>query len=155
MSDAKFVRRLLNEPSFIRYIGDRGVRTLEDARGYIRRGPVASYRRRGFGLLRVELKESGEPIGICGLVEREALPDLDIGFAFLPEHWRKGYACESAAAVLAWGRDVLALDRVLAIVQPDNEGSIRTLRKLGMQFERMIRLSPEEPELQLFGIRMS
>src|SRR5690349_12434898 len=97
--DGEFILRLLNEPSFIQNIGDRGVRTIEDARAYIVNGPIASYQKYGFGLLLVELKESGESIGICGLLKRDVLEDPDIGYALLPEFWSRGYAYESATAL--------------------------------------------------------
>ncbi len=108
--DADFVLRLLNEPSFIENIGDRGVRTLDDARAYITNGPIASYEKHGFGLLLVELKEPGTAIGICGLLKRDVLPEPDIGYALLPEFWCKGYAHESATAVLDHARNVLGLN---------------------------------------------
>jgi len=150
--DAPFLLELLNEPSFLRYIGDKGVRTEADARRYVETGPLASYERFGFGLLRVELKESGEPIGMCGLLKRDALPDVDVGFAFLPRFWSKGYAFESASAVLAHARDALGLRRVLAITSPDNEASIRLLGKLGFRFERMARVPEDGPEVRLFAL---
>src|SRR5258708_2407137 len=107
--DAEFVLQLLNEPSFLTYIGDIGVRSIEDACNYILTGPVASYEQHGFGLYLVELKENGQPIGISGLVKRATLKDPDIGFAFLPAYWSKGYAGESAAAVLTYAREALGL----------------------------------------------
>jgi len=137
VDDAQFILTLLNEPSFLRYIGDKKVRNLDDARRYILDGPVASYERHGFGLFRVELKDSHIPIGMCGLLKREELPDPDIGFAFLPDFWNRGYAFEAAAAVLNYARQRLKLDRVLAIVNPDNDASIKLLQKLGFKFERM------------------
>jgi ribosomal-protein-alanine N-acetyltransferase len=146
--DAPFLLELLNEPSFLRYIGDKGVRTEADARRYVEAGPLASYERFGFGLYRVELRESGEPIGMCGLLKRDALPDVDVGFAFLP---RKGYAFESAAAVLAHARDALGRGRILAITTPDNVASIRLLEKLGFRFERMARVPEDGPEVKVFG----
>ena len=149
--DAEFILRLLNEPSFLRFVGDRGVRTLDDARAYIQRGPMDSYDRHGFGLYLVVLKEGLVPIGICGLVKREALEDVDIGFAFLPEYWSKGYAFESARAVLGYARSVVGLPRVVAITTPDNASSIRVLEKLGLGFERMVRLKEGEPEIKLFA----
>lgn len=148
--DAEFILELLNEPSFIRNIGDRGVRTIADARQYILNGPVASYERFGFGLYLVELKESGAPVGICGLIKRESLADVDIGFAFLPRFWSKGYAFESAAAVKAYGFETLRLQRIVAITNPDNDGSIRVLEKLGLKYKRMVRLSDDEPEIMLY-----
>ena len=150
IDDAEFVLRLLNQPSFIRYIGDRGVRNLEDAHGYILNRLIASYERNGFGLYLVELKESGVSIGISGFVKRDTLPDPDIGFAFLPEYWSKGYAVESAAAVMKYARDELGLTRILAITSPDNEASAKLLGKIGLRFERMIKLADGDDEVKLF-----
>jgi RimJ/RimL family protein N-acetyltransferase len=149
--DAEFILELLNDPSFLRFIGDKGVRTLDDARDYIMNGPVDMYERLGFGLYLTELKESGTPIGICGLIKRDGLEDVDIGFAFLPRFWAKGYAYESAAAVMAYGKNALELERIVAITSPDNHASGRLLEKLGLRFERMIRLSKDAPEVRLFA----
>jgi RimJ/RimL family protein N-acetyltransferase len=149
--DADFILELLNEPSFIRNIGDKGVRTIEDARLYILNGPVKSYERFGFGLYLVELKASGVPLGICGLVKRESLADADIGFAFLPRFWSKGYAFESAAAVKVYGLETLGLPRLVAIVNPDNAGSIRVIEKIGLSYERMFRPPGETAEIKLYA----
>jgi RimJ/RimL family protein N-acetyltransferase len=149
--DAAFMLELLNEPSFLRFIGDRGVRTIEDARRYILQGPVASYEQHGFGLWLVELQATHVPIGLCGLVKREALPDADIGYAFLPRYWSQGYAYESAAAVLHYARNVLGLKRLLAITAQDNVSSIRVLEKIGLRFDRLIRLAEDAPEIMLFA----
>ncbi len=151
MEDAKFMLDLLNQPSFIQFIGDRKVRTLEDARAYILNGAVKSYELHGFGLYLTALKDSGVPIGICGLVKRDALPDADIGFAFLPLFWLQGYAFESASAVMNYGKNVLGLPRIVGITSPDNIGSIRVLEKIGLRFERMVRLSEDDIELKLFA----
>jgi RimJ/RimL family protein N-acetyltransferase len=149
--DAKFVLELLNEPSFLRFIGDKGVRTLDDARDYIANGPVDSYERFGFGLYLTELKEEGVPIGICGLLKRASLEDVDIGFAFLPGFWGKGYGLEAAGATMAYARATLGLTRLVAVTSPDNHPSIRLLEKLGLGFERMVRLSEDGPEISLLG----
>ena len=149
--DAEFIVELLNQPSFLRYIGDKEVRTIEDAVRYIETGPVASYERFGFGLYLVELKESGAQIGMCGLLKRDSLPDVDVGFAFLPSYWSRGYALESAVAVMNYGREVLGLRRIVAIVSPDNGTSIRLLEKIGLRFERLLKLSEDQPEVKLFG----
>ncbi len=149
--DAEFILGLLNEPSFLEHIGDKGVRTLDDARRYIEEGPIDSYRRLGFGLYLVEARDSGVPMGICGLIRREALDDVDVGFAFVPEFWSRGYGFESASAVLEHAREVLGLERVVAVVSPGNRASIRLLEKLGMSFERWVRLADDEPEIQLFS----
>ncbi len=151
LEDADFMLKLLNEPSFRLFIGDRGVRTEDDARAYISSGPINSYERFGFGLYLTELKTDGRPIGICGLLKRESLEDADIGFALLPEFWSNGYASESARAVMAYARDTLGLDRVVAVTTPDNHGSIRVLEKLGMKFERTARLVEGGPELELYA----
>lgn len=150
--DAPFMRGLLNEPSWLRFIGDRGVRTLDDARNYILTGPVASYARLGFGLNVVELKESGSPIGICGLVKRDFLDDVDIGFAFLPQYWRQGYAYEAASAVMGYGTETLDLKRIVAITAADNHSSARLLEKLGLRFERMVSYPGDGHDVRLFAI---
>ena len=150
-ADADFIYDLLNQPSFIKYIGNRSVHSVEAAREFIENRYRQSYREHGFGLYAVELKKSGAPIGICGFVRRETLPDADIGFAFLPQFERKGYAYESADAVMKYGRDVLGLKRVLAITTIDNESSGKLLAKLGFKFERLIKQPPNEEELKLFS----
>ena len=152
LDDAPFFLGLLNEPSFIANIGDRGVRALEGARRYIADGPLRSHSQNGFGLDVAILKATGEPIGICGLIRRETLPDVDIGYAFLPAFWSNGYAYEVAVAVLANGRAVHGLTRIVAIVNPSNARSIRLLEKLGMAFERLIRLGPDADEVALYGV---
>ena len=150
-SDAEFMLDLLNQPSFIKYIGDRNVRTLKDAREFIESRYRQSYREHGFGLYAVELKEDNTPIGICGFVKRDSLPDADIGFAFLPQFERKGFAFESADAVMKYGKEVLGLKRVLAITTQDNESSIKLLEKIGLKFERLIRMPHDDEELKLFS----
>lgn len=149
--DAAFILQLVNEPSWLRYIGDKGIRTLENARSYIENGPMAMYQRLGFGLYAVELKESGEAIGICGLIKRDTLEDVDLGFAFLPAFWGRGYAYETAAAIMEYGRRSFGLSRLLAVTAQDNEISARLLEKLGFHFERLARLTPDAPELKVFA----
>jgi RimJ/RimL family protein N-acetyltransferase len=136
--DAPFILTLLNEPSFLQYIGDKKVRNLEDARQYLMNGPIASYEKNGFGLMRVDLKDSHTSIGMCGLLKREELTDADIGFAFLPDFWNNGFAFEAASAVVKDARERLKLGRILAIVSPDNNASIKLLERLGMKFEGML-----------------
>ncbi|MCC6555546.1 MAG: GNAT family N-acetyltransferase [Polyangiaceae bacterium] len=149
--DADHILELLNDPAFIRFIGDKGVRTLDDARRYILNGPAASYEKYGFGLYLTELREGGTPVGICGLIKRDALEHVDVGFAFLPGFRSKGYAFESASAAVAHGKRDFGLTRIAGIVSPDNHASIRVLEKLGLRFERMIRLTSDEPEVMLFA----
>lgn len=150
VDDAEFIFRLLNETSFIQNIGDKGVRTLDDARDYILDGPMASYEKFGFGLFLVEEKTSGVAIGICGLLKRDALNDVDLGYALLPEFCSKGYAVESAWGVMRFAVKTLGLKRVAAIVATGNERSIRVLEKIGFEFVGMIQLSPGTDDLKLF-----
>ena len=150
VQDAEFIFELVNEAAFIRNIGDKGVRTLEDARNYILNGPVASYVKFGFGLYLVELTETGEAIGICGLLKRDSLEDVDIGFAFLERFRKKGFAYEAAAAVMEYGRNALGLKRIVAITSADNEGSMRVLEKIGLRFEKIIRMPGSDEDTRLF-----
>jgi RimJ/RimL family protein N-acetyltransferase len=150
--DAEFILELLNDPSFIQNIGDRKIRSLDGAKVYIRNGPMASYAQHGFGLYLVELKETGESIGMCGLIQRENLENVDIGYAFLPRYWSRGYAVESAKAVRDYARDIIGLKRLVGITTPSNFPSIGVLEKLGMKFEKMIELSDEDIELSLFAV---
>jgi RimJ/RimL family protein N-acetyltransferase len=150
--DAQFIFELLNEPSWIQNIGDRNIRTMEDAPAYIVNGPRASYEKNGFGLWLIVLKETGESIGMCGLIRRDNLEDVDIGYALLPKFWSKGYAVEAARAVKDYAKNVIGLKRLVAIVDPANEGSIRVLEKLGLSYERTVRLSADDIDLKLFAI---
>lgn len=141
--DAPFILRLVNDPSWLRYIGDRGVHTLDDARRYIADGPMKSYERNGFGLYRIDSKASGKPIGMCGLIRREGLDGVDLGFALFPDQCGAGIATEAGAAVVEEAK-ALGLRRLLAITVPANVASIRVLQKLGFSFERNIELKPGE-----------
>ncbi len=152
--DADFILELLNDPAFIRYIGDRKIRTLEGARTYISDGPVASYAKNGFGLYLVQRKESGEPMGMCGLIRRSTLKDVDIGYAFLPKFWSKGYALEAAREMKRYAQEELGLKRLVAVVDPENRPSIHLLEKLGMKFEKMVRLAADDIELKLFAVEL-
>jgi [ribosomal protein S5]-alanine N-acetyltransferase len=164
--DAEFIFELLNTPKFIKYIGDREVRSVQQAVVFIEDRYRQSYRDHGFGLYVVELHNSafvedtlptgrvsalytGMPIGVCGFVRRESLPGPDIGFAFLPEFEGKGYGFESAAAVMQYGRDVLGFSRVLAITSLDNDVSGKLLEKLGFTFNRIF-TNPDGEDLKLF-----
>jgi RimJ/RimL family protein N-acetyltransferase len=150
-ADNRFIFELVNDPAFIRNIGDRGVRTLADAERYVLDGPIASYEKFGFGMYVVEVRESGTPIGLCGFVKRDWLPDVDIGFAFLPQYRSQGYARESASAVRRYGHEVLGLTRIVAIVSPENADSIRLLEKIGLRFEGMVRPVNEDADIKLFA----
>jgi [ribosomal protein S5]-alanine N-acetyltransferase len=153
-SDSAFIQELLNEPGFLTNIGDRNVRNLPDAARYILNGPALSYENNGFGLWHVELKETKEAIGICGLIKRDSLEDIDIGFAFLERFWGKGFAVESALACVDFARDVVKTKRLVAITIPSNSGSIRVLEKIGLKFEKMIMQPHDENELMLFSVEI-
>ena len=149
-ADAAFMLGLLNDPAWHRFIGDRGIRTVEAARDYIRAGPMAMVARLGFGFYIVELKAHGCPIGVCGLAKRDFLDDVDIGYAFLPQYGGQGYALEAAWGVMAHAAQ-LGLRRIVATVRPGNSASIRLLEKLGLRFERTIEAPDTAHELQLFA----
>jgi RimJ/RimL family protein N-acetyltransferase len=151
-ADAAFILELLNEPSWLQHIGDKGIKTLSDAERYIQDGPVAMYARLGFGLYLVELASSGEPAGMCGLLKRDSLEDVDLGFAFLPRFWGNGYAHEAAAAVVAYGTVDLRIDRIVAITSQTNQRSSKLLRRLGFTFERLIAPTGGGQELMLYSI---
>lgn len=147
--DAAFTLELLNSPGWIRFIGDRGMRTEDEARDYLAKGPIDMYRRLGFGLYAVLRKGDATPIGMCGLIKRDNLDDVDIGFAFLDRHAGQGYAFEAAKAVMSHAREVLGIQRIVAITSVDNERSIRLLEKIGLRFEKLIPMKGEE--VKLFG----
>ncbi|MQR01614.1 GNAT family N-acetyltransferase [Glaciimonas soli] len=152
VEDAAFYLALINSPGWLAYIGDRGIRTLEAAKEMVIAGPMAAQKRVGFSFYLTALKDSEEPIGICGLMKREGLDDVDIGYAFMPEFWGKGYAYESASAVLAYGKNTLKLPRIVAITNPANHASIKVVEKIGLKFEKMVRLAEDKPEINLYSI---
>ena len=150
--DSAFIRALLNDPDWIRFIGDRNIHSDKDAITYIENGPMKSYALNGFGLYRVSLRDTGIPIGISGLIKRTELEDVDIGYAFLKEFRGKGYALEAAIAVLNFGQKEIGLRRIVAITTADNDDSCQLLKKAGLHFERMIRLNADEAENKLFAV---
>lgn len=152
--DAEFILELMSDPSWLQFIGNKDVKTVEDARSNILDKHVEMYHRLGFGLYLTELKEKGIPIGICGLIKRDALEDVDLGFAFLPGYRGTGYASESASAAIEYGKNVLGLKRMVAITAQDNDASIKLLEKLGFRFEKMVELSKEAKELMLFAVEV-
>jgi len=151
VDDAEFIFGLVNEPSFLEHIGDKGVRNLEDARQFILEGPWASHRDRGYGQFLVELKEGGDPIGVCGLLFRESLDVSDIGCAFLPQYWRHGFAYEAACAVMEYGRSTLGIDKIVGLTSEENVASIKAMEKLGMSFEKMVKMSDDDPGTALYS----
>ena len=151
--DAEFICALYNEPSFHRYIGDKGVSDLAAAQRYIEANFTKSYAENDFGLWLVELKETETPIGICGFVKRETLEYPDIGFAFLAEHERKGFGFESAKAVLAHGGKGFGFTKVLAIATKDNTASGKLLKKLGFSLDGDLPM-PNGGTLDLYSISL-
>lgn len=155
LDDAPFILTLVNDPDWIRFIGDRGVHDLDDARDYIAEGPMASYAKHAFGLWRVALRDSDTPVGICGLIQRDTLPAPDLGFAFLPQFRRSGYALEAASAVTRSAGEISGTSQLYAVVQPDNAPSLRLLDRLGFQAAGTTRLTPGGPELLLLAVALS
>lgn len=152
LSDSPFILTLLNDPSFIENIRDAGVRDDEAAQNYLKNVPLKSYEDHGFGLFHVTEKSSGLPVGMCGLIKRDTLPFVDVGFAFLPQVFGRGYATEAATAVRDLGFIHFKLPRLIGIVSPSNEASVKVLTKIGMNFEKMVQLDPKDIELKLFGM---
>lgn len=148
--DAEFVFELLNTPKFIQYIGDRGVRSLDQAREFIEDRYRRTYRDHGYGLYAVDLKTDHTTVGMCGFVRRDTLPAPDIGFAFLPQYEKKGYGFESAESVMRYGREKLGFIHILAITSLDNEASESLLAKLGFAFEDLMDF-PDGEKLKLFS----
>jgi RimJ/RimL family protein N-acetyltransferase len=153
LDDAEFVVELLNEPDFLRYIGDRGVRNLADAQEYLETGPMDSFRRLGFGMFVVEPKDGREAAGICGLIRRDWLDGVDLGFAFLERFRTRGYAFESSAAVVSHAGETLGLERVLAVTTHDNLASIGLLKKLGFTETGAVTAPDEDEELLVWTVR--
>ncbi|MEP6793901.1 MAG: GNAT family N-acetyltransferase [Saprospiraceae bacterium] len=149
VSAAPFIVELLNSKGWLEYIGDRNVRTVEQAEAYLLNGPIKSYTDHGYGLSLVSLKEGDIPIGACGLLKRDYLDTADLGFAFLPEYTGQGYGYESAAAVLTYAEQELQKSPILAFTVPHNEASIKLLEKLGFRFEKVFTMPGEEEELLL------
>jgi RimJ/RimL family protein N-acetyltransferase len=151
--DAAFYLELVNDPAFIEHIGDRGIRTVEQARSSVIEGPMAMQEERGHSLYVVELKGQGTPIGMCGLIKRVALHDVDIGYAFLPQYRGKGYAFEAGRGVLGYASS-LGITRVAAITSPDNVASNRLLRKLGLRFLHFTHLTSEDSGTNVYLIEL-
>jgi len=150
INDAKFIFELLNDPLWLRFIGDKHITDLDAARDYILNGPIKSYKTHGFGLFLTKLKNEGLSIGLCGLIKRDNLPHADVGFAFLPQFRGKGYATESASAVLNYGKTVLGLKQIVGITALDNDASIHVLEKLGLRFQKIVQIFDDGSESKLF-----
>ena len=151
LDDAGLMLAIWNDPAFIRYVGDRGIRTTEDAQEAMRQGVLRLYEDYGYGPFKLALTDSGEAIGISGLFRREGLDDPDIGYATLPAYCGNGYAYEAACAVVDYAATRLALERLIAIISPDNTASIALIGKLGFEFERMHRMTDADHEVGIYG----
>jgi RimJ/RimL family protein N-acetyltransferase len=151
LNDAPFIVQILNTPKWIQFIGDRGVKTINDAHHYLLNGPMKSYQTNGFGLMMVALKSDETPIGMCGLIKRDTLEDVDIGFALLPEYEGLGYAFEAASAVMDFGKNEVGLQRIVAITLPENARSVGLLKRIGLTFERMINFPGDGEDLMFFA----
>lgn len=155
LTDAPFILRLLNEPSFIENIADKKVRCLEGAKKYLLEGPLASYREHGFGLFRIALQEDDTPIGIAGLLKRDFLDDVDLGYAMLPEFCGVGYAYEVTTALIHYAKEELSLNRLVAIVAKSNSRSIKLLLKLGFRADGIVTYPGDEEELCLYRLDLA
>jgi len=155
LKDAPFILKLLNTPSWLRFIGDRNVHSVEDARSYLEKGYLKSYETLGYGFYLLKLKETGTPVGICGLIRRDFLNDADIGFALLPEYEGKGYGYESSNAVLRYAIQELGMKRIVAITDSENVASQKLLEKLGLKYECMVAYPGDDEPLMLFGVTYS
>jgi RimJ/RimL family protein N-acetyltransferase len=151
VEDAEFVLRLVSEPSFVSNIGDKGLRSIEDAERFILDGYWTNQERPGYGMFLAELKDRGIPIGCCGLLYRKVLDVTDIGFAFLPEYWNRGFAYEAAQAILEYGHSTLGIAKIVGLTSADNLGSIKLLKKLGMKFEKNVKMSDDDPGTVLYS----
>ncbi len=152
LEDAELMLAIWNDPAFVRHVGDRGVRTVDQARNTLSEGPLTLYEKYGYGPYRVTLSKTNEVLGTCGLFKRDNLDDPDIGFALLPKYVGHGYGYEAAVAVLQHAREGLGLRRLTAIVSPGNARSVGLIEKLGMRFERMIRMPGDDDDVSLYGI---
>lgn len=155
LEDAELMLLIWNDPAFVRHVGDRGIRTMDQARAEISKGAMRLYRDYGFGPYRVSLKDDDTAIGICGIFRREGLDEPDIGFSMLPPFCNCGYAYESASAVINYARDDLNLSHLVAIVSPDNAASVGLIKKLGLRFETMLRLPGENHDVNRYGIGLA
>ncbi len=144
LSDADFILQLVNTASWLEFIGDKNIHTLEAAQKYIQTSLQKSYKKNGYGLWLMQLKETSKPIGMCGLVNRDSLEDIDIGFALLPKYERNGFTFEAAKATLHYAKNTLGIDKVVAITDAKNVASIGLLNKLGLQFEKEVHLSADD-----------
>ena len=150
--DAAFYFELVNDPSWLEHIGDKGIRSVGAARQAILDGPCEMQRRLGHSLYVMQRRDDGALLGLCGLIKRDSLPDVDIGYAVRPAYWGHGYAHEAAAAVLAHARVSIGLQRLLGITSPGNTASIKLLQKLGLALVEFTHLPPDNKPTNVYRI---
>lgn len=150
-NDAEFIIELVNSEAWLKYIGNRNIKTFDQARDYLINGPIKSYKDNGYGLCLVELINENIPIGMCGIIKRDTLEEPDLGFAFLPKYFGKGYAHEIAKQTLEFAKNHLNMNKILAITIPENLSSIKLLEKLGFSFQNNIKAPNNGGELKLFS----
>ena len=155
LEDAPLMLSVWNDPAFIRYVGDRGIRTLAEARSALRDGALKLYADYGYGPYRMCRKTDGDSVGICGLFRRDGLEDTDIGFSTLPHYCGQGFGYEAACAVIEHARVDARLSRLTALVSPENAASVRLIEKLGLIFEKMIRMPGEDSDVCLYAMQLS
>ncbi len=153
--DAAFILRLVNDTDWLRFIGDKKIRDLDDARAYLESGPMQMYDENGFGLNRIGLLDDDRPIGICGILKRDRFAEIELGFALLPEYRGLGYAYEASSAILQLARAEWHLARVAAILHPDNTASRKLLLKLGFQPQGQWRSDPDSLLLDYYSLEIS
>ncbi|MBV6324830.1 GNAT family N-acetyltransferase [Duganella violaceipulchra] len=152
VDDAAFYYELVNDPTWLEFIGDKGIRSIEGARDAILEGPCAMQERLGHSLYVMERKSDGVALGLCGLIKRDGLDDVDIGYAIRPAWFGQGYTYEAAVAVVAYARDQLRMKRLLGLTAPANLNSIRLLQKLGLAFVELRNLPPHERPTNIYSI---
>lgn len=155
LDDAGFIFILLNSETWIKYIGNRNIKNLEDAKNYIVNSPLYFYQKFGFGPYLVALKDTYEPVGMCSLIKRDTLEEVDLGFAYLDPFIGKGFAYEASKAIIEFSKNTLALKKLVAITLPDNTPSIKLLEKLGFHYQNRIQFPNEKEELMLFSLTLN
>lgn len=154
LKDSRFFLELVNTPHWLKYIGDRKIKTVKDAKGYLRNVTLKSFTDFGFGFYKLQMKDANKTIGICGLVKRKQLDDVEIGFALLPEYEGKGFGYEASLSVLELAKETFGLKKITAITLPTNISSIKLLEKLGLTFEKKVKPFEDDEELLLFAKKL-
>ena len=155
LDDARLMLTVWNDPAFLRYVGDRGIRTIADARNALKDGAFQLYAEHGFGPYRMTRRDDGVTVGVCGLFRRDGLPDTDIGFSTLPKYCGQGYGYEAACAVIEHARVDVGLTRLTALVSANNTRSVQLIEKLGLIFEKMVRIPGDDDDVCLYAMQLT